>query len=227
MKATEGFVKEKFDEFNKLIFNNKLPNIPIKIGKAKTQLGSISYKKRTTINAINYYDLKLIISSCYDLQENELEDIIIHEMIHYYILHLRINDTSPHGRIFQEIMQKINSRFGRNITISKRQNKAITEDAKITNSPQRQHIICTAEIPDGQHVITVIAKSRIFAFWELLPNLFKLRNVKWYVCIDKYFDRFPKCIKPKLYIADTVTLDHLNNAKELINSGNRIILKKL
>lgn len=227
MKATEGFVKEKFDEFNKLIFNNKLPNIPIKIGKAKTQLGSISYKKRTTINAINYYDLKPIISSCYDLQENELEDIIIHEMIHYYILHLRINDTSPHGRIFQEIMQKINSRFGRNITISKRQNKAITEDAKITNSPQRQHIICTAEIPDGQHVITVIAKSRIFAFWELLPNLFKLRNVKWYVCIDKYFDRFPKCIKPKLYIADTVTLDHLNNAKELIKSGNRIILKKL
>ena len=227
MKATEGFVKEKFDEFNKLIFNNKLPNIPIKIGKAKTQLGSISYKKRTTINAINYYDLKLIISYCYDLQENELEDIIIHEMIHYYILHLRINDTSPHGRIFQEIMQKINSRFGRNITISKRQNKAITEDAKITNSPQRQHIICTAEIPDGQHVITVIAKSRIFAFWELLPNLFKLRNVKWYVCIDKYFDRFPKCIKPKLYIADTVTLDHLNNAKELIKSGNRIIMKKL
>ena len=27
MKATEGFVKEKFDEFNKLIFNKKLPNI--------------------------------------------------------------------------------------------------------------------------------------------------------------------------------------------------------
>ena len=62
MKATEGFVKEKFDEFNKLIFNNKLPNIPIKIGKAKTQLGSISYKKRTTINAINYYDLKLVMT---------------------------------------------------------------------------------------------------------------------------------------------------------------------
>lgn len=227
MKATEEFVKEKFDEFNKLIFNNKLPNIFIKIGKAKTQLGSISYKKRTTINDINYYDLKLTISSCYDLQESELEDIIIHEMIHYYILHLRIKDTSPHGKIFHEIMQKINSRFGRNITISKRQNKAITEEAKVSNSPLRQHIICMAETPDGQHVITVIAKSRILAFWELLPNLFKLRNVKWYASIDKYFDRFPKCIKPKLYIADTVTLDHLNNAKELIKSGNRIILKKL
>ena len=55
-----------------------------------------------------YYDFKLRINKRIDLPEQEIEDIIIHEMIHYHIAYNGIKDTSTHGRVF---MNKI-SRWG-------------------------------------------------------------------------------------------------------------------
>jgi hypothetical protein len=86
MKATIPYVEKKFEEFNQLMFDGKLPKLPIELSDAKTFLGLCVYKKRRTIlGRTECYDFKLRISTRIDLVEAEVEDIIIHEMIHYYI----------------------------------------------------------------------------------------------------------------------------------------------
>ena len=52
------------------------------------------------------------------MDERLLEDTIIHEMIHYHILSNQLQDTSAHGKLFRKMMDDINARFGRNVTIS-------------------------------------------------------------------------------------------------------------
>ena len=84
MIATHEYVKEKFGEFNRLFFGGKLPTLPICMSNARTFLGACTYKrKKNWLGKTVLYDFKLKISKRLDLPENDIEDIIIHEMIHY------------------------------------------------------------------------------------------------------------------------------------------------
>ena len=119
MKATIPYVEKRFEEFNQLMFDGQLPKLPIELSNAKTFLGLCVYKKkRTLFGTTECYDFKLRISTRIDLAEAEVEDIIIHEMIHYYIAYKGLHDTSAHGRVFRQIMNTINEKFRRHIKIS-------------------------------------------------------------------------------------------------------------
>ncbi|NPD80626.1 sprT domain-containing protein [Prevotella sp. PINT] len=127
MVATIPYIEGKFNEYNGLIFNGELPAIPIKLSKAKTSLGQLAFKRRRTwYGRTVYSDFRLRVSTHFDLPENELEDIIIHEMIHYYIFVNRLKDKSAHGPLFRQMMKDINTRYGRNISISRKQKELIT-----------------------------------------------------------------------------------------------------
>ena len=49
MKATIPYVETKFEKFNQLMFDGKLPQLPIELSDAKTFLGMCVYKKRRTL----------------------------------------------------------------------------------------------------------------------------------------------------------------------------------
>lgn len=127
MIATIPYIESKFNEYNRLMFNNNLPELPIKLSKAKTSLGQLAFKRRRTwYGRTVYSDFRLRVSVHYDLSEEELEDIIIHEMIHYYIFVNRLKDKSAHGPLFRQIMKDINTKYGRNISISRKQKELTT-----------------------------------------------------------------------------------------------------
>ncbi len=108
MKATIPYIEQKFEEFNRQIFGGKLPRIPVQLSHAKTFLGQCVYKKRRKLlGRTELYDFQLRINARIDLPERELEDIIIHEMIHYYIGYHQLKDTSAHGRLFRQLMDDI------------------------------------------------------------------------------------------------------------------------
>ena len=46
MRATVDYVKSKFDEYNKLMFESKLPRPSIMHSSAKTFLGKCEFRKR-------------------------------------------------------------------------------------------------------------------------------------------------------------------------------------
>ena len=46
MTPTIPFIKEKFDEYNRMMFDGKLPDIPIRLSNAKGFLGMCCFKKK-------------------------------------------------------------------------------------------------------------------------------------------------------------------------------------
>ena len=214
MRATAEFITDRFNKFNAEMFGGKLPPLVVRIGRARNSLGCLSYK-----GIGKFYDFKLTISSLYDLAERDLEDVIIHEMIHYYIAYFGINDTSSHGSEFLKMMNSINERFKRNVVVQ-RKNDKIADDAGV-----RPHFVGAGKTKDGKVVMVVIAKSKIHIFWSLIPKLYPVVNMRWYVSYDSYFEHFPKAVKPKLYIVDDSALAHLTDACEIVMENGGLTIK--
>ena len=112
------------------MFAGKLPMLPIKLSDAKTFLGVCTYKKRIGKDGkVEKYDFALRVNTRIELSEDEIEDTIIHEMIHYYIGYNQLEDTSAHGAIFQQVMNAINEKYGRHLSISHKSSKSQKEQA--------------------------------------------------------------------------------------------------
>ena len=119
MIVTQEYIEKKFGEFNEQYFANELPRIPIKLVSVKSFLGKFCYKLHRRFFIPNEItDIQLRINTRLDWKEQLLEDTLIHEMIHYYIFHKKIKDTSPHGVVFRKMMKDINTTYGRHMTIS-------------------------------------------------------------------------------------------------------------
>ena len=56
------------------------------------------------------------ISDFYDYTNEQLRDIIIHEMIHYYLYYTGEDPNCRHGKAFKRMANQFNTRYGMNIT---------------------------------------------------------------------------------------------------------------
>ena len=124
MIPTIEYVQQKFREFNRQMFDGKLPEPPVSITNAKTYLGVCAFRKHRKWNGrLEYSDFKIRISRRFDLPQDEIDDTIIHEMIHYYIGLFSPADMPGHSPLFRKMMADINERFGRHISVSHRLSK--------------------------------------------------------------------------------------------------------
>ena len=87
MRATLEYIKQKFDEYNNLMFEGKLKPLPFKLSNAKSSLGAVLIlREKNPDDTWYYYGSVFKTSTLTDLPEDVVEDTIIHEMIHYYIM---------------------------------------------------------------------------------------------------------------------------------------------
>lgn len=213
MIATIPFVQKTFDRFNNLCFEGGLPPVPIVLTKAGSFLGKMEYKVRRGLFGLasSCYAFRLKISTGFDLPEDELEDVVIHEMIHYYIAFNKLRDTSVHGENFRRIMETINVKYGRHITVRHRGTPDVVRGPK---AEARRNTVCVSTFPDGRVGVTVCASTRISELRRLLPRYFKISKMDWYVSYDPFFNRFPRARTPKIYWITTEELSaHLKNAE--------------
>ena len=63
-----------------------------------------------------FYNETIEISDNYDYTEEQFRDIMIHEMIHYYLLYVGLDTKCRHGKEFKRLMDDFNIRHGFNIT---------------------------------------------------------------------------------------------------------------
>lgn len=224
MRASLEYIKSKFDEYNTLMFEGKLPPIPFQLSRAKSFLGAVTCRrKRNPDNTWHYHSFVFKISTLLDMPEDVVEDTIIHEMIHYYIMSNQLQDTAPHGRLFIAKMLEINRKFHRNLAVSHR----ATKEEQDSDKRIRQHIICVSRLKNGKRGVTVVARTRLFELWDAMSRIPQIEELKWVVSIDPYFNRFPRSQKPSIYIVPSEELDaHLQEAKELIRQGNTIHPKR-
>ena len=219
---TLEFLNQKFDELNELCFGGALPKVSIRLSKARTYLGQLGFKrKRPLFGKTQYYDFVLRISTRLEQTEEEIIDTLLHEMIHLYIASHQLKDSSSHGKVFRQMMNDLNQRFGRHITISHRK----TKDELNQDTQRRQHLVCVSTLASGERGITIAAKSRLLLLWDQIPRIPEIVSQTWYVSYDPYFNRFPRALTPKVYRISASDLDlHLKAARPLVRQGRKIFL---
>jgi hypothetical protein len=220
MRPTITFLHQRFNYFNDLCFEGKLPQVRIRLTTARTFGGRLHYKvSRGLFDSCRYIEPIISISTLQDYSETEYEDILLHEMIHLYILVNRIKDTSAHGEEFQGLMRMINIAFQRHITVSLRNTNA---DTRI-----RIHLVCVSQLTDDRTGVTVSARTCFYELWDDIARHPKVLSTKWYLTDDPYFNRFPRSRTLKIYRADPQELtEHLASAYTVHRQGDHIVTRK-
>ena len=224
MKFAHPFAVRTFNHFNKLCFGGKLPPVPIEMSNARRSLGQCVYrivalpggKKQKT-------DFRIRLSQVVDLPERELEDIVIHEMIHYYIDSNQFTDTSTHGILFQDMMNRINATFGRNITISHKSTKEEREGAYDTRP--HWHVIAVLTLSDGKKGIKVLPRvlPSILKYYNGVMASPQVSDAQLYMSNDIYFNRFPNSSSLKYHsLEDEVNKSHLVGAEKMECDGHQL-----
>ena len=214
MKPTVEYLEERFDTFNAMCFEGALPRIPIKLSNARSFVGRLQYRPvRDWLGRIvRREDFVLRISTRFDLPEAEVEDTLIHEMIHYWIALEGLKDSSTHGKLFRAKMKEINERHGRHLSISHKS----TPEEQDRDTHVRDHWFCVSQLADGRSALTVVAKPRIARIKRAFSWSPTVRSQTWYHSTDPWFNRFPRCRTPKLFPVEKETLRlHLVDAEAL------------
>ena len=223
MTATYSFVKETFDRFNTLCFDGVLPPVPIVLVKARTFVGKMEYKQVRGLFGLisSNKDFRMRISTSFDLPVTELEDVVIHEMIHYYISWKNIRDTSAHGEVFRNIMEQINVGHGRHITVRHHSSEG---QMPVRSEKISKHYVCVSTFRDGLVGITVSAETRIFELHRYFTRCSDIVKLEWYGTLDPFFDRYPRSKTPKVYkIAPDELSKHLEYAQRFSCDGHSLI----
>ncbi len=218
MVCTLKYLRERFDTFNQRCFAGRLPTPRLRIGSSRRTLGSLRFpadrKKQTIAN------ITLTISACYDLPPEELDDTVIHEMIHLAIIVSGAKDTSTHGVLFRRMASEINRRFGRNVTVSHR------GPLLAAQKKTRGHIIAVTRFRDGTIGLTRPSKSRLFRLRAAMKTVSGIKSVEWFLTLNPFFETFPRALKPKFWRIDRETLAReLSGAIELDVSATRVTKK--
>ena len=218
MIATLPDLQKRFETFNHAYFGGGLQPVPLKLSRATRSLGACTYKKRRKLfGGLEFYDFCIRISTKFDLPENELEDVLLHEMIHYEILSKQLKDTSAHGRLFRSRMKEINERYGRHITVSHRftqeQREQMAENAKPV-----WRVVARVQLKDGRVGVKVLPRieQRLKAYRRGLRFSGQVQSVDFFWTDDPYFSQFPKSSALNIFFPTTPDLDtHFSVAKPI------------
>lgn len=219
MRATIEYVKNGFLKFNCLYFAGELPLPPITLGNSKSMLGAFVSPRRYPASAPRGVgECYIRISARMDMPEKDVEETIIHEMIHYYIWYKRLADTGPHGSVFRSIMQRINAAGGYNIGVRHR----VSEEVLMTAQKCRNNYICVTRWKDIKLGITVCASTRVFEIYRTFNNHPDLIEMKWYWSAAPWFSRFPIARSPKVWnLKEEDYLANFRTATPCICDGKR------
>ena len=190
---------------------------PIQLSRARTFVGQCAAKKRRTLlHGTQLFDFRLKFSISFDLPEQEWEDTIIHEMIHYYIGVNGLKDTSAHGQLFRQMMNAINQRFGRKLTIT---HKATPEQKEqLYNSKKVWHVIALVHFADGRKGLKVLPRirQRIEAYRSTMLRDRRFSRIDLFMSNDPYFNRYPNSSAFNVVMAkEEEFMPHIQQAEPL------------
>lgn len=224
MRATLDFLNKSFEKFNRHIFGSELPKPMMHITSARTFMGQFKAERHRSHLGKYSETFHLTLSNRYELEETVLEDIVIHEMIHYIIHYKKIKDTSSHGKYFREFMIKINTKYGRNISVSHRFNSKELE----SDDTKAHSIVCLCTLTDGRKLVCRVSQSKVFDLHRAFQEWDKVEKEEWYWVYGSYFNRYRRVLTPKLFSVDKEGLDNIASGTRLEFvevSGGRMILR--
>lgn len=130
MELTIELLEEKFAEYNELYFGGKL-----KMPKRFELLKSFKTYGRFSCNShapgSRLFNVVISISCYYDWDEENLRNVLCHEMLHYKLERSKNVETNMHGKRFIKAAEEMNKKYGLNIVpiYKKRLNLKVSESA--------------------------------------------------------------------------------------------------
>lgn len=112
MQIRKSNVTASFFIYNEKYFNGVLPMPKIVITHSKNILGRFTCY---LTNDGDHYDEVLEVSDNYDYTNEQFRNIVVHEMIHYYLVHTRKDMKCSHGKEFQRLAKLFNTAYGMDI----------------------------------------------------------------------------------------------------------------
>ena len=218
MKVSEEYIKEHFDLYNRTMFGGTLPVPPIHLTNARTYMGQMTCRKRVGLFGRKHFsNYALRFSKRFDFTEQELQDTLIHEMIHYYISYHQLQDSSAHGQLFRQMMNEINQTYDRHISISHRSSKE--ERLQVIGNRPTPRIFAVIELTDGKRFIKVVPRivQRIRTMHRWLNSSPEVRTITWYFSTDPYFALFPSSMGRKMQLL------HMDEAEPHIREARLLV----
>lgn len=218
MRATLDFLYNIYDEFNRTIFSSSLPAIEIRLSNGVHVLGCLC---RTHVrNVPNTLSYTISISSRYDFPRSMLEDILIHEMIHYKIAHDGEPDTSTHGRRFKMLMSQINETFGRNVKVR----ISLPESIRESDRHLSANYIFTCRIRERDKFMRC-ASTRIFEINSAMARCRDIEGTKVYFSNSPLFNRFSRSRTLRFYEMTDDVRHELASSSELVIKDGTLHMK--
>lgn len=186
--------------FNEQYFDGVLPTPRFYIGRSRTRLGSLSYRRgivlkrsifpfrKEGIGTANAFTLTL--SNYYDQTEYQFKNVLLHEMIHLSIAASGLKDSSPHGVIFRGMMSRLN-REGWNISVTTPMRgtpKAYTGSKNVIQN----YLVLALEMRDGKHYLSSVNPKFAKAINRRLKMVREIKSYNWYTTSDHWFEDMPK-----------------------------------
>ena len=109
MIITEYRISLFFSAYNYDYFNGELPTPKFKVIHKKDTLGTC------WCSWLSRKDAVISVTDKYILTEEQFRNILVHEMIHFYLAYTRKDMFCRHGKAFLEMMNDFNNRYGLNI----------------------------------------------------------------------------------------------------------------
>lgn len=176
-----------FDTFNRQYFNGELPLPRLALGNSRTRLGSMSCRRRRTLTGWRFSDFAIRLSTYYDCTEREMQTVLLHEMIHYYIAWKGIRDDAPHGSVFRSIMNRLNTRHGWDISVSASMRGRKTA---APHNDRRPRLVLALENSRGECFLTVVNPRYAAQLKSRLKNAVDATQRAWFVSTDLFFSDF-------------------------------------
>ena len=189
MKPTLQYISRQFAEFNDAYFNGELPQPAFALGKARTVLGQFSCRRSRTwlLRRPRLSGCTIKMSTYYDLAERECQNVLLHEMIHYYIAYKGIRDTSPHGRVFRSMMERLNAAHGWDIRVR----TDTSRWAKAEATGPKARLVLALAMADGRCYLSVVNRKYCAAIErEVLRNK-AIASHRWMLTADESFSDYP------------------------------------
>ncbi len=105
-----------FDDCNMKYFEGKLPVPMFDLLHSFRTCGYFHCDYEQVWFSKRLYNFCISMTDYYDFTPKQFEDILVHEMIHYYLAYFGIDKSCSHGREFKKMAKRFNQMYGLNIT---------------------------------------------------------------------------------------------------------------
>lgn len=180
------------------------------VGRSRTRLGSLSWRVRRRLFAKTPCGYILRVSNYYDIDEHLFKSVLLHEMIHLYVVSQGIKDTSPHGVEFRRKMDEVNA-DGWNVSVSVKTGGWPAAD---TSRRRRRRTVLAVEMKDGRRLLSVVVGRYVKAVDHAVRRSPDVASLSWHVSCDDYFAGFPAVRTPRGRVVSRDVYDKMLSAME-------------